>query len=84
VITIEVMFFAGAREAVGTQRLEVPLSDGATIAGLIGHLTDQYPAFARVAATAQTAVNEEYASASYLLEDGDEVAVIPPVSGGLR
>ena len=79
---IEVLFFAGARDIVGARRLEVSLPEEATVACLLSHLGVEYPDFVRVAKTAQTAVNQEYAPTSRALVEGDEVAVIPPVSGG--
>jgi len=79
---VGVLFFAGAREAIGGKTLEISLPPGSTVEGLLRYLGDEYPGFAHVSSVAQTAVNEEYAPKTYALQDGDEVAIIPPVSGG--
>ncbi|HIG16430.1 MAG TPA: molybdopterin converting factor subunit 1 [Candidatus Handelsmanbacteria bacterium] len=79
---VEVLFFAGARDAVGARALTISLPEGSTVEALLSHLGGVYPDFAGVGAIAQTAVNEEYAAKNQSLQEGDEVAIIPPVSGG--
>ena len=79
---VEVLFFAGARDKVGQRAMGVSLAPGATVEKLLQQLSDSYPGFSTMAATAQVAVNEEYAPKTLTLKEGDEIAVIPPVSGG--
>ncbi|MDA0333595.1 MAG: molybdopterin converting factor subunit 1 [bacterium] len=79
---VDVLFFAGARDAVGAKALEVTLPEGATAGSLLEKLARQYPAFVRMASFAQVAVNEDYVPRTHPLSMGDTVAVIPPVSGG--
>jgi molybdopterin synthase catalytic subunit/molybdopterin converting factor small subunit len=72
-----VRLFAGLREQVGTGRRELELDDGATVADVwpaLG-LGDEPPGLLY-------AVNQAYAAREQQLADGDEVALIPPVSGG--
>jgi molybdopterin converting factor small subunit len=72
--------FAGARDAAGTGRDDVP---GATVADVLRTATDRYgAAFADVLPHCQIWVNGEPCDLSALLVDSDEVAVLPPVSGG--
>lgn len=72
--------FASAREAAGTNRAEVP---GDTVAEVLAAATEQFgPGFARVAAICKVWVNGEPAVPGQLVGDRDEVAVLPPVSGG--
>ncbi|GIU90871.1 MAG: hypothetical protein KatS3mg010_1970 [Acidimicrobiia bacterium] len=82
---LRVLLFATAREAAGRAHDVVDLADGATLADLAGALDRRYgDAFARVREGARLWVNgdEPPAGAATVLHDGDEVAVLPPVSGG--
>lgn len=72
--------FAAARQAAGTDRDEL---DGTTVAEVLAGATARYgPGFAQVLGTCRIWVNGEAADASMVVEPGDEVAVLPPVSGG--
>jgi molybdopterin converting factor subunit 1 len=80
-VTISVRLFAGLRERAGTDRLEVELDDGATVAELLAALagTPVGPIGPRQCVVA---INREYADAEQAIAAGDEVALVPPVSGG--
>ena len=72
--------FASAREAAGTSGAEVM---GETVGEIMASARARFgPAFAEVASTCRIWVNGEPASGSTPVGEGDEVAVIPPVSGG--
>ena len=72
--------FAGAREAAGTG---VDQIDGDTVGAILDAAVERYgSAFADVLASSRTWVNGEQAERSDVVGDGDEVAVLPPVSGG--
>jgi molybdopterin converting factor small subunit len=72
--------FASAREAAGTGRDVV---DGATVADVLAGARDRYgTTFADVLATCRIWVNGEPAEVDTVVHDTDEVAVLPPVSGG--
>ena len=74
---IRVRLFAALRERAGTDEVELELPEGATVSDALarlGHVTDGVGAV--------MAVNREYADPASRLQDGDEVALIPPVSGG--
>lgn len=74
--------FAGAREAAGTGRDELP---GATVAEVIDEARRRYgQPFADVVTHCQVWRNGEPADGTDPVQDGDEVAVLPPVSGGFR
>ncbi len=79
---VTTLFFASTRDAVGQRRLARDLPAGATVEALLLGLVSDYPALARSAGHAMVAVNQEYADRSQELHEGDEVALIPPVSGG--
>ncbi|MGC9221583.1 MAG: molybdenum cofactor biosynthesis protein [Solirubrobacteraceae bacterium] len=74
---VQVRLFAGLRERAGADRLYVDLDDGAVVADLLREL-DWLAGDVR----ALLAVNREYAQPSTPLSEGDELALIPPVSGG--
>lgn len=78
---ISVKLFAAAADAAGRRRVEGDWA-GLSPAQLVTALQEQYPALVRLVPTLAVAVNMEYAPADYVLQDGDEVALIPPVSGG--
>jgi molybdopterin converting factor subunit 1 len=79
-ICIRVRLFASYREAAGTNRLETPLAQGATVGDLINVLAVNLPALKK--APGMVAVNHTYVQPDFELHDGDEAALIPPVSGG--
>ena len=73
--------FASAREAAGTSRDTVP---GGTVAEVLRTATQRYGgAFAAVLDTCKVWVNGEEATPDQSVTDSDEVAVLPPVSGGI-
>lgn len=79
---ISVRLFAGLHELLGKRDLTIQLADGSTIAKLQQQLGRDYPAVVPFLPTLICAVDEEYVPAEHQLRDGDEVAFIPPVSGG--
>ena len=80
-MTVIVQLFASLRERLGASSLERRLEEGATVGDLIRLLEDDFPRLAGAGRYA-LALNEQYASPLDCLHDGDEVALIPPVSGG--
>jgi len=74
---VAVRLFAGLRERAGTAARDIELADGATVGDVWPALT-----LGDEPAGLLYAVNKEYAERASSLSDGDEVAVIPPVSGG--
>jgi len=77
---VNVRLFASYREAAGTSRLATPLPRGARVADLVELLSVRLPGLKK--APGMVAVNHTYVNADFSLTDGDEVALIPPVSGG--
>ena len=72
--------FASAREAAGTSRDTVP---GATVAEVLRNATERYgQGFAVLLDTCKVWVNGDEAQPTQSVSDTDEVAVLPPVSGG--
>lgn len=79
-IRVTVRCFAGVREALGVDVLPLEVSAGTTLSGLRELLCARAPALARLPVA--YAVNRAYAGADAALCDGDEAALIPPISGG--
>jgi molybdopterin converting factor subunit 1 len=79
-ICVHVRLFASYREAAGTKELDAPLPVDARVADLLEALSVQLPSLSR--ARGMVAVNQSYVGPDTVLHDGDEVALIPPVSGG--
>jgi molybdopterin synthase sulfur carrier subunit len=77
---ITVLLFAKSREIVGEDQIDYQMNEGDTVSHLIKKLQSQFPDFA--ALNFIIAVNTEYVEKDYQLHDGDQVAIIPPISGG--
>ncbi|MEH0154262.1 molybdopterin converting factor subunit 1 [Limibacter armeniacum] len=81
-MNIQLLLFGIAREIVGEQQLEVSVSEeGVTVGKLKEDLYQKYPELEALTSLA-LAVNQSYAEDDQLIKDRDEVALIPPVSGG--
>lgn len=79
---VRVRLFAMQREAAGSKELRVEVPDGATADAVWDAAIAAIPALAPGRSALRFAVNGAYAEAATVLADGDELAVIPPVSGG--
>jgi molybdopterin converting factor subunit 1 len=80
-MTLTIHLFASMRADLGPA-VEVELPPGSTVADLHRELSERFPSFARLLAVSRIAVNQEFARDDQPLAPGDEIAVIPPVSGG--
>lgn len=78
---VKVLTFGIAKEIVGARQVMVEVSLGATTADLRKLLEEQYPEL-HALATYMVAVNNQYANSDTPITEGDEIAIIPPVSGG--
>ncbi len=81
-MTLSILYFAAARQAVGLDREALELPEPADVAALRRALAERHPALSRILPRCRLAVGEELAEEHDPLADGAEVAVIPPVSGG--
>ena len=79
---VRVMCFAAAREIVGTGELVIDLPEGSTLTQLFDQIQGQFPRLQGLAGSLLFSVNREYAPSDKRLVTGDEVALIPPLSGG--
>jgi len=79
---ITVLFLGPARDLSGVDSEEIDLQDHSSIGDLRGHLSQHYPKLGAALGAIRFAVNETFATDATALNDGDEVALSPPVSGG--
>jgi MoaE-MoaD fusion protein len=79
---IRVRLFAIQRELVGAREIPIELGDGATVEDAWAAVVARFPVLAPGRPSVRFARNGDYADAGTALDDGDEVAFIPPVSGG--
>ena len=79
---VTIRLFARLRELVGAGELERDADANATVADVWQALVSEYPAIAPYSQSMSCAVNAEYARMTSRLQPGDEVAFLPPVSGG--
>lgn len=81
-VRIRVLFFGVLRDLLGSASDDVSLQEGATLRDLLAGYETRFPRLKQFAPTLALAINQEYAAPASALSDGDEVAFLPPVSGG--
>jgi molybdopterin synthase catalytic subunit len=81
-VTIRVRVFASVREILGRPEIALEVPEGATAGSVLDRLSADYPRLQRLAPVLRLAVNREYAESGRVLAAGDEIALLPPVSGG--
>ncbi|GAB3948791.1 molybdopterin converting factor subunit 1 [Spirosoma harenae] len=79
--SVSVLLFGITRDLTGLTTVSVPISENARVGDLLNVLHQQYPKLAGIRSLL-VAVNGEYAETDQLLTSNDEIALIPPVSGG--
>jgi molybdopterin converting factor subunit 1 len=80
-----VLFFASLRDAAETDELTLTLDAPTSISGLLDALAAELPSTAMAelrAENVRVAVNQTFVTAAELIQPGDEVAFLPPVTGG--
>jgi molybdopterin converting factor subunit 1 len=79
---VTVQLFARLRELAGRSETTCEVSSGASVADVWQALTTAHPAIAPLGSAVSAAVNAEFASMATTVHEGDDVAFLPPVSGG--
>ena len=79
---VTIRLFARLREMAGGAELRRELPDGSTARNAWDALAAEFPGFDDYSRAVSCAINEEYARRTSPVSDGDEVAFLPPVSGG--
>lgn len=78
---INLLLFGITREIIGRKNMQMTIPENHNVANLRERLLRDFPSLARLKSI-MIAVNNEYADDQFLLHNQDEVALIPPVSGG--
>ena len=79
--SITIRFFGPARDLAGADHIRIEVGDQESLGSLAGRLAERYEQLGRIPGV-RLAVNRAFVALNHPLADGDEVAVIPPVSGG--
>jgi molybdopterin converting factor subunit 1 len=82
VVQIKVLFFGLLKDICGGAEDKLELPAGATAGAVFEHYASAFPRLKQMAASVVLARNHEFATVAEPLADGDEVALLPPVSGG--
>ncbi len=80
---VHVRLYASYREQAGSDRFDLALADGGTVAEAVRQLMADAPSLPGDFKPHLIAVNDEFANPQYPLHDGDSIALYPPVSGGV-
>ena len=79
---VEILLFGAAADRAGARRIQLELEGRTTLAEIWPRLAERHPGLSPMRDTLAFAVNGEYAKMDEHVGPGDEVAVLPPVSGG--
>lgn len=79
---VRVLFFGILKDLAGRDREELELPEGSSVADALAHYEFQVPDLKKWFSSVALAVNQQYAGPSTKLRAGDEIALLPPVSGG--
>jgi molybdopterin synthase catalytic subunit len=79
---VRLLFFATLKDIIGSRELRLDVPIGATVDDVLTHLEGSYPKVKAYRSVVLTAINEEYVDLSAKVQEGDELAIFPPVSGG--
>lgn len=81
-MNVNVLLFAQAKQIAGTDRVEVSVESGCTVAELKDSLSQTVPCLRDLLKRSNIAIDQQYSVDTDVVTDGAEVAMIPPVSGG--
>ncbi len=79
---IQVLFFGMLKDIVGRSEERLELPGPVAVNGVFAHYAEQYPRLREMASSIVLARNQEFADGAAAVADGDEIAFLPPVSGG--
>ena len=79
---VRVQFYAQLRDLAGTREQELDLPEGATVRDLLNEIYAQQPSLRAHDKSILVGVGVEFVDRSYVLKEGEEIAIMPPVQGG--
>lgn len=79
---IHVLLFGQLKDIIGRQEDYLELQPGTPLSAVLGHYSEKFPKFQGLVHSIACSVNQEYSSGSAILREGDEIGLLPPVSGG--
>ena len=83
-VRIRVLFFGVIRDVVGLREDTLDLAEGGSLGSVFEHYAGRFPRLREMAASTVLALNQQFSSPAAPLADGDEVALLPPVSERVR
>jgi len=81
-LTITILLFAGLAERANQREIQLTLPEQATVRDLLRAAAEQYPALSPLLGSCFVSLNHEYAAPDHVIQASDEIALLPPVSGG--
>lgn len=81
---VKVLFFGMLRDLIGHSEQELELPENACLGSVLTHYSTHFPQLLEMADSILLAHNQQFATRDSMLADGDEVALMPPVSGGTK
>lgn len=79
---VRLQFYAQLRDLAGTSELDIDLAEGSTVRELLDQVYERKPALRSRDQSTLVGVGLEFVDRDYVVKEGDEVAVMPPVQGG--
>jgi molybdopterin converting factor subunit 1 len=79
---VRVLLFGQLKDIVGRQEDSLELEQGAKLSAVTSHYAERFPQFQGLNSSIACSINQEYAQGSAMLKEGDEIGLLPPVSGG--
>jgi len=82
IVRISILYFATVKDATGIRMESIDLSKDTTISEMLSKISMIYPKLKHILNNIQISVNYRIVDFNTVLKDGDEVALLPPISGG--
>ncbi|OAY54496.1 molybdopterin synthase sulfur carrier subunit [Manihot esculenta] len=81
-VKIKILFFARARDITGLTEMPLEVTTGSTTSDCLNKIVAKFPSLEEIRSCIVLALNEEYTTEASVVKEKDELAIIPPISGG--